>query len=158
MQLHELKPKHYDKKRKRVGRGGKRGTYSGRGIKGQKSRAGRKPRISLAGGTIPLKSFPKKRGAGKKTEIKKGVKLFRLRQKPAIINLRDIGKRFKDNEIVSFESLLKKGLISKIRKKITPKIKILGKGELKLKNLKFKNLDLSRSAAEKIKKAGGLIL
>lgn len=41
MQLHELKPKHKAKKKKRVGRGGKRGTFSGRGVKGQKARAGR---------------------------------------------------------------------------------------------------------------------
>ena len=145
MQFHQLQLKTKFRKGRRIGRGGKRGTYSGRGIKGQKSRAGRKPRISLAGGTIPLKSFPKKRGAGKKTEIKKGVKLFRLRQKPAIINLRDIGKRFKDNEIVSFESLLKKGLISKIRKKITPKIKILGKGKTDKKFIFDKDLLVSKS-------------
>ncbi|KPJ73361.1 50S ribosomal protein L15, partial [Parcubacteria bacterium DG_74_1] len=42
MQLHEIKPIHKLKKSKRIGRGGKRGTYSGRGIKGQKSRAGRR--------------------------------------------------------------------------------------------------------------------
>ena len=156
MQLYQLKPIHNKKARKRVGRGGKRGTYSGRGVKGQKSRAGRKPRISLAGGVVPLKSFPKKRGAGGKTEIKKGVKLFRLRQKPVIVNLRDISKKFKDNEIISFESLLEKGLISKIRKRMIPKIKILGKGELN-KKLKIKGVELSKSAAEKIKKAGGTI-
>jgi len=42
IQLHELKPIHKLKKQKRVGRGGKRGAYSGRGIKGQRARAGRK--------------------------------------------------------------------------------------------------------------------
>lgn len=59
MQLHELKPKHKRKKRKRVGRGGKRGTYSGRGIKGQKARAGRrlKPVIREL-----IKRYPKLRG------------------------------------------------------------------------------------------------
>ena len=40
MQIHELKPKTSLKKIKRVGRGGKKGTYSGRGQKGQKSRSG----------------------------------------------------------------------------------------------------------------------
>ena len=39
MQIHELKPNHKRKTGKRIGRGGKRGTYSGRGVKGQKSRA-----------------------------------------------------------------------------------------------------------------------
>ena len=38
MQLHQLKPIHKKKKPKTRGRGGKRGTYSGRGMKGQKSR------------------------------------------------------------------------------------------------------------------------
>lgn len=42
MQLHQLKIKKKNKSKKRVGRGGKRGTYCGKGIKGQKCRAGRK--------------------------------------------------------------------------------------------------------------------
>jgi len=42
MKLHQLKPIHKRKKEKRVGRRGKRGKYSGRGIKGQKARAGKK--------------------------------------------------------------------------------------------------------------------
>jgi len=41
MQLHQLQPANKNQKKKRIGRGGKRGTYSGRGVKGQKSRAGR---------------------------------------------------------------------------------------------------------------------
>ena len=45
MQIHELKLNKKDKRRKaRIGRGGKRGTYSGRGVKGQKARAGRRIR------------------------------------------------------------------------------------------------------------------
>ena len=44
MQLHTLKRKTKNKTKKIVGRGGKRGTYSGRGLKGQKARAGRKIR------------------------------------------------------------------------------------------------------------------
>src|SRR4030043_532865 len=55
----QMKPKHKLKKKKRVGRGGKRGTYSGKGIKGQKSRAGRKmvPVIREL-----IKKYPKLRG------------------------------------------------------------------------------------------------
>jgi len=48
MQLHQLKPKNKLKKAKRIGRGGKRGTYSGKGIKGQRSRAGAKIRPEFA--------------------------------------------------------------------------------------------------------------
>lgn len=47
MQLHQIQPKNSIKKSRRVGRGGKRGTYSGAGIKGQKSRAGAKIRPEL---------------------------------------------------------------------------------------------------------------
>ena len=47
MQLHELKPKTSRRGIKRIGRGGKRGTYSGRGQKGQKARAGRNIRPGL---------------------------------------------------------------------------------------------------------------
>lgn len=59
MQLHELKPNHKLKKTKRVGRGGKRGTYSGHGIKGQKSRAGRKMQPIIRN---IIKRYPKLRG------------------------------------------------------------------------------------------------
>lgn len=47
MQLHEIQPVHENKSKKRIGRGGKRGTYSGRGMKGQKARAGRKIRPAI---------------------------------------------------------------------------------------------------------------
>jgi len=42
MQIHTLTTEHKSKARTRIGRGGKRGTYSGKGQKGQKSRSGRK--------------------------------------------------------------------------------------------------------------------
>jgi len=47
MQLHELQPEHYNKDKKRIARGGKRGRTAGRGQKGQKSRAGRKIRPAV---------------------------------------------------------------------------------------------------------------
>jgi len=47
MQIHQVTPKTKSKKGKYIGRGGKRGTYSGRGIKGQKARAGRKMRPEI---------------------------------------------------------------------------------------------------------------
>ena len=49
MQLHQINPTFKKKSRKRVGRGGKKGTYSGRGMKGQKSRSGKGPRAGFAG-------------------------------------------------------------------------------------------------------------
>ena len=139
MQLHQLKPSQKSKKKKRVGRGGKRGTYSGRGIKGQKSRAGRKIRPELRDF---IKKIPKKRGYK-----------FKARPKPQIVNLEDLEKNFsakggsasggKGPIIITPEVLLKAGLISKVKGKM-PEVKILGKGELK-KKLEFKNCKMSKN-------------
>ena len=75
MQLHEVVPIHKNKSKKRIGRGGKRGTYSGRGMKGQKSRAGHK--ISPAIRDL-LQRTPKLRGVKNKParyrKIKKAKK------------------------------------------------------------------------------------
>ena len=154
MQLHQLKLVYKKKSRKRVGRGGKQGTYSGRGLKGQKSRAGRKPRQGFAGGDTPLsKRFPKQRGSVGKVKIRRGSKSAKFRVKAFVLNLRDIEKKFKAGEIVSQQSLLKKGLIDKIGGRI-PQVKILGEGEMK-KKLEFKGVKLSKSVQEKIKKSLG---
>lgn len=59
MQLHEISPTHRNTAKRRVGRGGKKGTYSGRGIKGQKARAGHKIRPALRDFVLKL---PKLRG------------------------------------------------------------------------------------------------
>jgi large subunit ribosomal protein L15 len=65
MQLHQIKPAHEanNKDKKRIGRGGKRGTYSGHGMKGQKSRAGH--RIRPAERDL-IQHLPKLRGSGNK--------------------------------------------------------------------------------------------
>lgn len=142
MQIHQIRPAFKPKKKKRIGRGGKRGTYSGRGIKGQKARAGHRIRPALRD---IIKKIPKKRG----------YRTRKIGKKPAIINLDKIEKNFKDGETVEPKILLKKGLVSPQNGKM-PKIKILGDGEI-TKKLLFKELDFSASAKEKIKKAGGQI-
>lgn len=155
MQLYQLKPTYKKKSRKRVGRGGKKGTYSGKGVKGQKSRAGKKPRVDFAGGDTTLsKRLPKRRGTTgkhKTTKVRRGSKINRLRfqSRPVIVNLKDIEQKFKSDEIVSPQSLLKMGLIGKIKGRV-PKVKILGQGELK-KKLKFKGVKLSKSVQKKSK-------
>ena len=72
MQLHELKVENKNRAKKRIGRGGKRGTYSGKGMKGQKSRAGRKIRPSVRD---LMQRTPKLRGAkdkaGRHSKLKK---------------------------------------------------------------------------------------
>ena len=136
MQLHQVKPIHKQKEKKRVGRGGKRGTYSGKGIKGQKSRAGRKMRPEIRDF---IKKIPKKRGYRFKS----------IKPKPEIINLRDLEKHFNDGDIVNPQTLLEKGLISRIKGR-TPEVKILGAGELK-KKLEIKNCKMSESVKKILK-------
>ncbi|OHA76457.1 MAG: 50S ribosomal protein L15, partial [Candidatus Wildermuthbacteria bacterium RIFCSPLOWO2_12_FULL_40_9] len=105
MQLHQLKPIHKNRKSKRVGRGGKRGTYSSRGMKGQKSRAGRKfqPIVREL-----IKRYPKLRGYRFKPQ----------EGKFAIVNTADLEKKFQTGEKVSPKTLLEKGLIEKFKNKM----------------------------------------
>ena len=65
MQVHNVRPVHRRKSRKRVGRGNGSGsgTYSGRGMKGQKARSGGGVRPGFEGGQNPLiKGLPMMRG------------------------------------------------------------------------------------------------
>src|SRR5487761_215729 len=75
MQMDKLQ-KPNQKTRKRIGRGGKRGTYSGRGMKGQKSRAGAGIRPEFR---MFLQKIPKLRGADTQTKDTKSVVLVQLR-------------------------------------------------------------------------------
>ena len=59
MQTHQLKRNISNKKKRVVGRGGKRGKTSGRGTKGQKARAGHRIRPALRD---IIKKIPKLRG------------------------------------------------------------------------------------------------
>jgi len=145
MQLHQIKPVHKLKKGRRIARGGKRGTYSGRGLKGQKSRAGAKIRPAIRD---LMAKFPKQRGRAKHT-------FKRLSAKPLILNLEDIEKKFSAGEIVSPKTLLEKKLIAK-KKGFLPEVKILSRGEIS-KKFVFQNILLSESTRDKIKKVGGNI-
>jgi large subunit ribosomal protein L15 len=130
MQLHQITPKNINRSKKRIGRGGKRGTFSGKGAKGQLSRAGRKLRPELR---EIVKKIPKTRGYDFKS----------FKPKPQIINLEDLNEKFKDNEIVSPETLLEKKMIAKINNRI-PVVKILGNGKL-TKKIKIENCKMSAS-------------
>ena len=143
MQLHQLKPIHKKKPRKRVGRGGKRGTYSGRGVKGQKSRAGRRMEPIIRG---LIKKYPKIRG----------YKFKPVKTKPAIVNIGVLEKNFKSGEKVNPNILLKKGLVGRIKGRL-PQVKILGKGEI-TKALVIERCAVSKSAGEKVEKARGKII
>jgi len=142
MQLHQLKKIHKSKKPKRVGRGGKRGTYSGRGLKGQKSRAGRKFKPVIRD---LIKRYPKLRG----------YKFNPFGKNLAIVNIEILEKKFKAGEKISPQVLLEKQLIHRIKGR-QPKVKILGKGEI-TKPFIIEGCLVSGVAKEKIKKTGGTI-
>ncbi len=131
MQLHQLKSNHRKYPKPRVGRGGKRGTTSGRGQKGQKSRSGHRIRPAERD---YIQRLPKLRGSQN----------LRLVQKErAVINVGDLEKRVSGNMVDP---------------NVLPDInKILGDGELK-KAFTVKGIKVSKSAQEKIEKAGGKIL
>lgn len=143
VQLNSIKPKIAKSHKKRVGRGGKRGTYSGRGIKGQKSRAGHKIRPALRD---IVKRIPKRRGDR-----------FKSLQKPmTVIGLKTIEKKFKESEQVTPKTLLLKKLIQSASGKI-PRVKILDSGDFKGK-INFSGCAVSKNARLKIEKAGGKII
>ena len=142
MQVHQLTPNHKLKTKKRVGRGGKKGTYSGKGGKGQTARAGRK--------LVPIireliKRYPKLRG----------YRSFNLNENSMVVNLDTLSKHFKDGDVVNMESLFSKGLVNKSASKM-PSIKILGRGKID-KKLSFDRLDISKKARQAIEKAGGVV-
>ena len=130
------------KKRKRIGRGNAsgHGTYSGKGLKGQKSRSGVSGLKRLGMKQVLLRT-PKQRG------------FKSLKPKNKVVNLSVINIHFKEHDIITPKSLFTKKLVD------SPKdvIKVLGNGELTIKSLQFKDLKVSASAAEKIKKVGGKI-
>ncbi len=141
--LNSFKLPEKKKSRTRVGRGnGSKGTYSGRGLKGQKSRSGGGVPLFFEGGQLPLvKRLPFLRGF--KNRFKKDF---------SIVNLEDIENKFNEGDEVNAESLFGHNLI----KKKNSNVKILGNGNLK-KSLKIKVHSVTKSAEEKIKKSGSTI-
>lgn len=127
-------PKTKYRRPRRVGRGGKRGTYSGRGMKGQRSRAGAKIR-------------PEERETVKKIPKLRGYKFKSFQTAPETVNLDRIDRLFSEGAVVTPHELVRKGALSRLKGKI-PKVKILGRGALK-KKLTFKDVAFSESAARK---------
>jgi len=141
MQLHQLKPIHKRKERKRIGRGGKKGSHCGRGTKGQTMRSTNKlqPVIRQI-----IKRYPKLRGYR-----------FKSRLKPTVLNIEDLEKKFRSGETVNPKILVERKLVRRIKGK-TPEVKILGEGKI-TKSLTIEGFQVSKSAKEKIEKAGGKI-
>ena len=152
LNLSTLTPAQTRKDRKRVGRGlgSGKGRYSGRGIKGQKSRAGsKKMPAGFEGGQMPIDMrMPKLRGNTSADAMPIGP--FRTYSQP--INLRDLERVFEAGDDVTVEALVEKGLL----KNTKIDVKILGTGELS-KKLSVTAHSFSASAREKIEAAGGSV-
>ena len=140
MKLHELTPAQPAKACKRIGRGNGSGNgkTAGKGHKGQKARSGGGVRIGFEGGQMPLMRRIPRRGFNN---------IFAT--KYAIINVSDLN-RFNDGDVVGVTELIAAGLV----KKEYDGVKVLGNGDITVK-VTVKAAKFSKSAVEKIEKAGG---
>ena len=144
IKLHELKPAEGSRKnRNRVGRGigSGNGKTSGRGHKGQKARSGGGVRPGFEGGQMPIYRRLPKRGF-------KNI----WAKKYAEVNVETLEKKFESGETVDPVALIERGVL----KNVLDGVRILGNGELTKKLTVVAN-GCTKSAAEKIKAAGGTI-
>ena len=145
MNIHELSPApNSTRKAKRVGRGigSGLGKTSGRGQKGQNSRSGGGVRPGFEGGQMPLiRRLPRR-----------GFNNYEFRKEYTIINVCDLEK-LEDGTVVDIALLKDKKMISKVA---DYGLKVLGNGEL-TKKLTVKAAVFTKTAKEKIEKAGGQI-
>jgi large subunit ribosomal protein L15 len=140
--LNTLRPaKGSTHKKKRVGRGPGTGLgkTAGRGEKGQKSRSGYSAKIGFEGGQMPLHRRLPKRGF---------TNIFKKRWLE--VSLAALEQNFKANEEVTPQVLHDRGIIKKAKHDVV----VLGNGELS-KALRISAHRFTRSAREKIEKAGG---
>jgi len=143
MKLHELKPPAHSRHRRKIvgrGPGSGHGKTSGRGEKGQKSRAGGNTHPWFEGGQLPLHRRVPKRGF---------VNIFR--EPYAILNVQAL-ERFDAGTAVTPARLVEAGLIART----ATAVKILGKGTLS-KALTVSAHRFSKGASDKIRAAGGAV-
>ena len=132
------------KKRKRIGRGtgSGLGKTSGRGHKGQRSRAGHSQHPTFQGGAMPMIRRIAKRGFNNKFALVVGE-----------VNIEDLEANFDAGDEVTPDSLREKGLAN-YKYDV---LKVLAKSEIK-KKLSVSAHRFSKSAKEKIEKAGGSVV
>lgn len=143
MKLHELSPaKGSNRETKRIGRGHGSGwgKTAGKGHKGQWARSGGGVRPGFEGGQTSLARRMPKRGFNNKV----------FRTEYAVVNVRDLEKRFESGATVDEAAIIESGLV----KKPLDGIKILGMGKIS-KKLTVKVTKFSESAKAKIEEAGG---
>lgn len=143
MQLHQL-PGLKRKRPHRIGRGGKRGSYSGRGIKGQRSRAGRRIRPAIRDLIIRI---PKRRGFRNKVKTAKSHAIDIRRLHLALTQRFKAQTQFEVTPAMLRELGLLKGRGS---------AKLLGKGALNAA-LHVKGVSISAPAKQSVLKAGGTV-
>jgi large subunit ribosomal protein L15 len=151
LNLSNLKPAQPRKNRKRVGRGigSGKGRYSGRGIKGQKSRSGsHKMRPGFEGGQNPIYMRLGKQRGGSADAMPVGPH----RTSTVPVNVSSLEERFDAGADVTPETLVEKGVL----KNTKTDVKILGNGDLS-KKLSITAHAVSATAREKIEAAGGSI-
>ena len=152
LSLSTLRPAQKRRSRKRIGRGmgSGKGRYSGRGIKGQKSRSGsNKMRPGFEGGQMPIyMRLPKQRGSTSKDAMPIGP--HRTSTQP--VNVRDLERVFDDGAEVTLDVMVEKGLLKNLR----TDVKLLGDGTVS-KQLTVTVHRASASAKEKIAAAGGSV-
>ncbi|MFA6866038.1 MAG: 50S ribosomal protein L15 [Clostridia bacterium] len=145
MKLHTIAPAEgATKKEKRLGRGIGSGTgkTSGKGHKGQNARSGGGVRIGFEGGQMPLtRRLPKR-----------GFKNAQFKKVYSTVNVSSL-EVFENDTVVTAELLLMSGILSKIEEY---GLKVLGDGEI-TKKLTIKTNKITKSAQEKIEKAGGKV-
>jgi large subunit ribosomal protein L15 len=152
LNLSNLKPAQARKDRKRVGRGlgSGKGRYAGRGIKGQKARAGsHEMRAGFEGGQMPLYMRTHKLRGNTSADA---MPIGPFRTQTQGVNVKDLEARFEAGEEVTPESLKAKGLIRSLRKDV----KLLGVGDLQ-KRLTITVHAASATAREKVESAGGTL-
>jgi large subunit ribosomal protein L15 len=150
MQIHTLSSNLSKKSRKRIGRGGKRGTYSGKGQKGQKSRSGAKISPLFTGGSAALagqgsRVIHKRRG---QSPVQGHHRIGNVKGKVAykVINIESIANIFDNKAIISIEALVEAKLVSNTN----VKIKLLAKntGDTIKKKFTFENLAISKTVQD----------
>ena len=142
MQRNDLKLSQPRKKRKVIGRGGKKGTYSGKGNKGQKARSGAHVNPLFEGGRSTLIDHMKK---------KRGFTSHKAKRN--IVKIGAIEKNFENGATIGVESLVNMKLVA--RKNVPLGIKVLGNDKLTKKFVFEKEIFVSESVKKAILAAGG---
>lgn len=140
MQIHELTLSKKRKRGQRVGRGGKRGIYSGRGNKGQKARTNHRLKL-------------KRIGSGLARHVPKLGGFISLSPRSTAVDIKRLEEKFSNGGLVTPLSLKAMGIIKSIKNPV----KIVGNTAL-TKKFTVKDCLTTVSSKKSIEKAGGVVI